>query len=73
MILTENNNTSAGNQAPPPEWVSISEAARRLDVSMPKLSRWAKSGRIASRKDPRDERVTFVNMTQLNQIFNPNA
>lgn len=70
MILTERDKPGASSA---PEWVSISEAARRLGVSMPKLSRWVKSGRISSRKDPRDERVTFVDMTELNEIFNPNA
>lgn len=69
MILTEREKPAQGEQAP--DWVSISEAATRLGVSGPKLSRWVKSGRIAHKKDPRDERVTFVDMNELDRIFNP--
>lgn len=72
MILTERK-TTTGDQSPPPDWVLLTEAARRLGVSHAKLSRWAKTGRIASRKDPRDERATFVDMNELNAIFNPSA
>ena len=72
MIVTERI-TPAGEQSPPPDWVLLTEAARRLGISHAKLSRWVSSGRIASRKDPRDERATFVDMNELNRIFNTNA
>lgn len=70
MILTKQEYPT-GSSSPVPDWTLLTEAARRLGVSRAKLSRWAASGRIASRKDPRDERATFVDMNELNAIFNP--
>jgi transposase-like protein len=69
MILTKEQNAQGASGAP--QWVQLTEAARHFGVSSAKLSRWVKTGRIGSRKDPRDERVTFVDMAELNQIFNP--
>lgn len=53
------------------EWLPMTEAAKEVGVSVAKLSNMAKRGRFDTAKDPRDERVTLVNMTQLRQIFNP--
>lgn len=58
---TENNGTQ--------EWVPITEAARRIGVSHPKLSRLVKGGRIESRLNPFDDRQTLVNMEELKLYF----
>lgn len=71
MLLTKEENAQGANA---PQWVPLTEAARHYGISGAKLSRWVKAGRVGSRKDPRDERVTFVDMTELERIFNsPNA
>jgi DNA-binding MarR family transcriptional regulator len=60
----------AGQQQPPvEEWITMSEAARRIGVSVPKISRLAANGKIATQRDPYDERVKLVNFAELRQIF----
>ena len=51
------------------EWITMSEAARRLGISTTKISRLASRGRIVTQDDPYDERVKLVNFTDLRQIF----
>ena len=51
------------------EWVPLTQAAKRIGVSSTKLSQMAKRGRFQTRKDPRDERKTLVNMVELHKIF----
>jgi hypothetical protein len=56
-------------QSQPNEWISMSEASRRIGISTTKISRLASKGRIATRQDPYDERVKLVNFAELRQIF----
>lgn len=53
----------------PDEWITMSEAARRLGISTTKVSRLAAKGRIVTQKDPYDERVKLVNFAELRLIF----
>jgi len=53
----------------PQEWITMSEAARRLGISTTKLSRLAAKGRITTQGDPYDERVKLVNYAELRRIF----
>jgi len=57
------------DQQSQPEWIPLTEAAKRIGVSHGKLSRMAKQSRISSQKNPFDERETLVNMAELNRIF----
>lgn len=66
MILTEENKPGAGS----PEWLPLTEVARRVGVSHAKLSRWVKQGRIQSRHNPYDERQTQVDLVEVKRIFN---
>jgi DNA-binding MarR family transcriptional regulator len=51
------------------EWVPMSEAARRLNVRVSKISRLANKGRIETRGNPLDERVRLVNFMELKALF----
>lgn len=51
------------------EWITMSEAARRLGISTTKISRLANQGRIVTRDDPYDERVRLVNFAELRRMF----
>ncbi len=51
------------------QWVTMSEAARLLRVSLSKISRLAKRGRIETRNNPRDERERLVNLVELRVLF----
>ncbi len=51
------------------QWIPLSEAARRVGVSQAKLSRMVKLGKVETKKNPRDERQTLVNLVQLNRLF----
>lgn len=62
MVMTEEQRA---------EWVSISEAARRVGVSKAKLSRMAKQGRFITQTNPYDEREKLVDMNELRRIFPP--
>ena len=53
----------------PAEWITMSEAAKRIGVSIPKISRLAANGKITTQRDPYDERVRLVNFVELRQIF----
>lgn len=53
------------------QWLPLSEAARRVGVSQAKLSRMVKLGQITTKKDPKDERKTLVDLNELNRIFYP--
>ena len=50
-------------------WVTMTEAARALHVSVSKLSRLAAKGKIETQKSVLDERVTLVNLEELEQLF----
>ena len=51
------------------EWITMSEAARRLRTTVNKISRMADKGQIQTQKDPYDDRVKLVNYVELYQIF----
>lgn len=53
------------------EWISMSEAAERLGISLSKISRLAALGRIDTHKDPYDERTKLVNFVELRKMFPP--
>jgi hypothetical protein len=53
------------------EWRNIAEASKEIQVSRTKLSRMVSLGRIKSKKNPRDERETLVDLVELRQIFPP--
>ena len=53
------------------QWMPLTEAARRVGVSQAKLSTMAKNGKIKTKKDPKDERKTLVDINELNAIFYP--
>jgi len=51
------------------EWVTIQEAAKRLNVGRNKISRLASRGQIHTKDNPLDARVTLVNLTEVRTIF----
>lgn len=51
------------------QWVNMGHAAQEVKVSVSKLSRLAAIGRIKTQKDPRDERVTLVDLVELRAMF----
>jgi hypothetical protein len=53
------------------DWVSLSVAAREVKVSLSKLSRLVKEGRLQSARDPRDERLVLVNLEEVRAMFPP--
>jgi DNA-binding MarR family transcriptional regulator len=57
-------------QAETPDWRKLTDAAPLVGVSASKLSRMARDGKIATRQDPRDERVVLVDLTELKRRFN---
>jgi len=57
------------NDRVPEEWVTMSEAARRLGTTVNKISRMADKKQIQTQKDPYDDRVKLVNYAVLYQLF----
>lgn len=51
------------------EWVTIQEAADRLDIKRNKISRLASRGVIQSRENPLDARVRLVDLNELRALF----
>jgi|GraSoi2013_100cm_1033763.scaffolds.fasta_scaffold52107_2 hypothetical protein len=51
------------------EWVTMREAATRLKVTPSKLSRLAKSGKIRTKDDTVDERVTLVEFNEVRALL----
>ena len=52
------------------EWVTLTEAAQATGVSVSKVSKLARQGRIQKRDDPRDERAVLVDLNELKRYFN---
>lgn len=52
------------------EWTPLTQAAEYVGISPAKLSKMVKQKRIASKKDPRDERLTLVDLQELRRVFN---
>ncbi len=42
------------------DWINLSEAARLLNVSRPKMSKLVASGALRTQNDPLDERAKLV-------------
>lgn len=53
------------------DWKPLTVAAKAVGVSNGKLSKMVKEGRIQSKTDPRDERLTLVDLDELKKIFPP--
>ena len=53
------------------EWITMSEAAKRLGINLSKISRLAALGRIETRYNPYDERTKLVNFAELRRMFPP--
>jgi hypothetical protein len=51
------------------DWIPMSQAARKIGVSLSKISRLALDGRIKSKLNPRDERVKLVDLSELKAMF----
>ncbi len=51
------------------EWVTIQEAARRLNVGRNTISRLISRGVIKTKDNPLDARVKLVNLNELRTIF----
>lgn len=46
-------------------WITLSEAAKLLDVSRPKMSRLVSAGYLQTKDDPLDQRVKLVNRQEV--------
>jgi hypothetical protein len=66
LIMTENQSSTDHE-----EWKNLAEASKELNVHRVKLSRMVKQKRIKSKKNPRDERETLVDLVELRAIFPP--
>jgi len=55
------------------EWITMSEAASRLGISLSKISRLAAVGRIKTNLNPYDERTKLVDFTELRAMFPPRS
>ena len=53
----------------PKKYLSIKEAAVAYRVSRTKIHRLVKSGAVRSSSDPRDDRITLVNVDDLDSRF----
>ena len=53
------------------EWITMSKAARRIGISLSKVSRLAALRKIETRNNPYDERTRLVNYAELRRIFPP--
>jgi len=53
------------------QWVTMSEAARTIGISLSKVSRLAALGRIKVQENPYDERTKLVDLVELRAKFPP--
>jgi hypothetical protein len=53
------------------EWVPMHRAAKIIGIHPSKISRLATLGKIKTKKNPKDDRVTLVDMVELRKIFEP--
>jgi hypothetical protein len=56
-------------QANNEEWVTMKEAASRLEVAPSKLSRLAGDGKIRTKRDTVDGRVTLVDVNEVRALL----
>lgn len=53
------------------DWISLTKAAGIFKVSGTKLSNMVKEGRIVCRDNPRDRRMTMLDLNELRRMFPP--
>jgi hypothetical protein len=51
------------------QWVTMSEAAREIGVTLSKISRLASQGKIKTQANPFDERTRMVDLIELRKYF----
>lgn len=51
------------------EWITASQAARMLGVSLNKVSRMIKRGALETRAHPLDARIRLVRLSQVRQML----
>jgi excisionase family DNA binding protein len=51
------------------QWITMTEAAQRLDVPLSQISRLASSGKIRSEQDVVNRRVRLVEFNEVKKIF----
>lgn len=51
------------------DWKQLTEAAREVGISAAKLSNMVRQGRISKKRDPRDERVTLVDVDEIRRVL----
>lgn len=51
------------------QWVTISEAAKEIGVTLSKISRLATAGKIKSKTNPYDERTRLVDLVEIRKYF----
>ncbi len=51
------------------EWVTMTEAAEKIGVTLSKISRLAALGRIRTQNNPYDERTKLVDLVELRKMF----
>jgi len=51
------------------EWVTMSDAARELNVPLSQISRLAKKGEIRAQEDAVNKRVKLVELNEVRNIF----
>ncbi len=51
------------------EWIALSQAAEKLSLSQPKLSRLVKKNLVSWKKSQYDQRVTLVEMNNVRQFL----
>ncbi len=55
------------------EWITMAEAAKRLNVSKSTISRVVKRHNIQTKPDTIDTRLLLVEYSQLRQVFSSSA
>lgn len=53
----------------PRRWMSLTMAARAFGISGTTLSKLVKEGKIQSKKNPRDRRLTLLDLNELKGLF----
>lgn len=72
MVNANNNkgNTSPTPEEPPaPEWGTMTDAAEILEVSRMTVTRYARDGRIRTRR--KGPRMIQVDLTSLDNVYGP--
>lgn len=54
-------------------WISMNKAAKELGIHSSKLSRLVHNGKLQSKKDLLDSRLTLVDIDEVRELFRKNA